>query len=511
MKKRFKRVVALLLSAVMLIGTGTIAFAQTADEAAELSKKTAEQVEAEGLVMLKNEDDILPLKGKKVNVFGTASANPFYGGGGSGAINGDNAASFYSALEAAGISYNKELAKIYSNYAEKNSMNWSEIFSGGLMAMFVKLVGGQMSRIEMPVKDISCRTLRAAKKYSDTAIIFIGRAGLESEDLDESDLRLNDAEKAMVDEDGVITLQDVYRDESLWDKFLDQLTVSEMIELIGDCAYQSPANEKYGIPSTYDNDGTANVKGAGGFLYKDAGVAYPTETVCAQTWNDELIEKMGAAIGKEAVSLGTDYLYAPACNMHRSPMGGRNFEYYSEDPLLSGKMAAAFTRGAQSEKLLVTVKHFALNDQETARMGIHVWSNEQAIREIYCKPFEIAVKEGGAKGIMSAFNRLGTKWCGGTPELLVDLLRNEWGFDVMVITDAYTNLTGYGYMDPVLAVYARNNELLCMLWSVRKITLSPSMMLAYKNDPIGFGTALRDCTKGILKNKMPTKAFLETV
>ena len=196
---RIKRVVALLLSAVMLIGTETIAFAQTADEATELSKKTAEQVEAEGLVMLKNEDDILPLKGEKVNVFGTASANPFYGGGGSGAINCDNATSLYSALEAAGISYNKELAKIYSNYAEKNSMNWSEIFSGGLMAMFVKLVGGQMSRIEMPVKDISCRTLRAAKKYSDTAIIFIGRAGLESEDLDESDLRLNDEEKAMID------------------------------------------------------------------------------------------------------------------------------------------------------------------------------------------------------------------------------------------------------------------------------------------------------------------------
>lgn len=161
--------------------------------------------------------------------------------------------------------------------------------------------------------------------------------------------------------------------------------------------------------------------------------------------------------------------------------------------------------------LLVTVKHFALNDQETARMGIHVRSNEQAIREVYCKPFEIAVKEGGAKGIMSAFNRLGKTWCGGTPELLVDLLRNEWGFDGMVITDAYTNLTGYGYMDPVLAVYARNNELLCMLWSVRKITLSPSMKPAYKNDPIGFGTALRDCTKGILKNKMLTKAFLETV
>lgn len=826
MKRRIKKVVALLLSAVMLIGTGTVAFSEGGENATELSKKTAELVEAEGLVLLKNDEDILPLEGEKVNVFGTASANPFYGGGGSGAINGDNATSFYSALEEAGISYNKELAKIYSNYAKKNSMNWSEIFSGGFMATVVKLVGGQMSRIEMPVEDIPCRTLKAAKKYSDTAIIFIGRAGLESEDLDESDLRLKDTEKAMVDyvtsnfkkcivilnvsnapelgwldeyesikaalyigapgecgfkavakaltgevnpsgrltdtiaynvsdhpssqnfgstsyllstekfveyqegiyigyryfetfapekvqypfgyglsytdfewsdfkadidkngnitvnitvknigersgkdvvqvyftppysaddgiekaekvlagyaktkelapgesetvtvsfdtygmssydtakgcyvlsagsyrifaardvkneadgmsrsfnlaeqdikndpttgtaiqnlfdcakgditymsrsdvegtyptpaerksadsikgsdnrpepttegtapttgavyEDGVITLQDVYRDESLWDKFLDQLTVNEMIELIGDCGYRSPANEKYGIPSTYDNDGTANVKGPGGILYKNAGIAYPTETVCAQTWNDELIEAMSAAIGKEAVLLGTDYIYAPACNMHRSPMGGRNFEYYSEDPLLSGKMAAAFTRGAQSENLLVTVKHFALNDQETARMGIHVWSNEQAIREIYCKPFEIAVKEGGAKGIMSAFNRLGTTWCGGTPELLIDLLRNEWGFDGIVITDAYMNLTGYGYMDPVLAVYARNNEFLCMLWSVRKITLKPSMKLAYKNDPIGFGTALRDCTKGILKNKMLTKAFLETV
>lgn len=826
MKKRFKRVVALLLSSVLLIGTGTIAFAQTADEATELSKKTAEQVEAEGLVMLKNEDGILPLKGSKVNVFGTASANPFYGGGGSAAVKAENAVSFYAALEEAGISYNKDLAKLYSKFADKNSTNWKEVFDGGIMSILIKLMFGQISRVEMPVRYIPCLTLAKAKKYSDTAIIFIGRAGLETTDLKPSDLRLSDDEKAMVDyvtsnfkkcivvlnvsnapelgwldeyesikaalyvgapgeygfravaktltgevnpsgrltdtiaynvsdhpssqnfgstsylmstekfveyqegiyigyryfetfapekvqypfgyglsytdfewsdfkadidkkgnvtvkvtvtntgnysgkdvvqvyftppysadsgiekaekvlagyaktkelapgesetvtvsfdtygmssydtakgcyvlsagryrifaahdvkneavgmsrsfnlggqdikndpatgtaiknlfdyaagdvtymsradvegtypapaerksadiikdsdkrpepmtegtvpttgavyEDGVITLQDVYRDESLWDKFLDQLTVSEMIELIGNCAYQSPANEKYGIPATNDNDGTANVKGAGGFMYKESGVAYPSETVCAQTWNDELIEKMGAAMGKEAVHIDTDYLYAPACNMHRSPMGGRNFEYYSEDSLLSGKMAAAFTRGAQSENLLVTVKHFALNDQETARMGIHVWSNEQAIREIYCKPFEIAVKEGGAKGIMSAFNRLGKTWCGGTPELLVDLLRNEWGFDGMVITDAYINFTGYGYMDPVLAVYARNNELLCMLWSVRKITLSPSMKLAYKNDPRGFGTALRDCTKGILKNKMLTKAFLETV
>ena len=826
MKKRFKRVVALLLSSVLLIGTGTIAFAQTADEATELSKKTAEQVEAEGLVMLKNEDGILPLKGSKVNVFGTASANPFYGGGGSAAVKAENAVSFYAALEEAGISYNKDLAKLYSKFADKNSTNWKEVFDGGIMSILIKLMFGQISRVEMPVRYIPCLTLAKAKKYSDTAIIFIGRAGLETTDLKPSDLRLSDDEKAMVDyvtsnfkkcivvlnvsnapelgwldeyesikaalyvgapgeygfravaktltgevnpsgrltdtiaynvsdhpssqnfgstsylmstekfveyqegiyigyryfetfapekvqypfgyglsytdfewsdfkadidkkgnvtvkvtvtntgnysgkdvvqvyfpppysadsgiekaekvlagyaktkelapgesetvtvsfdtygmssydtakgcyvlsagryrifaahdvkneavgmsrsfnlggqdikndpatgtaiknlfdyaagdvtymsradvegtypapaerksadiikdsdkrpepmtegtvpttgavyEDGVITLQDVYRDESLWDKFLDQLTVSEMIELIGNCAYQSPANEKYGIPATNDNDGTANVKGAGGFMYKESGVAYPSETVCAQTWNDELIEKMGAAMGKEAVHIDTDYLYAPACNMHRSPMGGRNFEYYSEDSLLSGKMAAAFTRGAQSENLLVTVKHFALNDQETARMGIHVWSNEQAIREIYCKPFEIAVKESGAKGIMSAFNRLGKTWCGGTPELLVDLLRNEWGFDGMVITDAYINFTGYGYMDPVLAVYARNNELLCMLWSVRKITLSPSMKPAYKNDPIGFGTALRDCTKGILKNKMLTKAFLETV
>ena len=548
--------------------------------------------------MLKNEDGILPLKGSKVNVFGTASANPFYGGGGSAAVKAENAVSFYAALEEAGISYNKDLAKLYSKFADKNSTNWKEVFDGGIMSILIKLMFGQISRVEMPVRYIPCLTLAKAKKYSDTAIIFIGRAGLESEDLDESDLRLNDAEKAMVDyvtsnfkkcivilnvsnapelgwldeyesikaalyvgapgeygfravakaltgeinpsgrltdtiaynvsdhpssqnfgstsylmstekfveyqegiyigyryfetfapekvqypfgyglsytdfewsdfkadidkkgnvtvkvtvtntgnysgkdavqvyftppysadsgiekaekvlagyaktkelapgesetvtvsfdtygmssydtakscyvlsagryrifaahdvkneavgmsrsfnlggqdikndpatgtaiknlfdyaagdvtymsradvegtypapaerksadiikdsdkrpepmtegtvpttgavyEDGVITLQDVYRDESLWDKFLDQFTVSEMIELIGNCAYQSPANEKYGIPATNDNDGTANVKGAGGFMYKESGVAYPSETVCAQT------------------------------------------------------------------------------------------------------------------------------------------------------------------------------------------------------------------------------------
>ncbi len=198
-EKRFKRVVALLLSSVLLIGTGTIAFAQTADEATELSKKTAEQVEAEGLVMLKNEDDILPLKGKKVNVFGTASANPFYGGGGSAAIKAENAVSFYAALEEAGISYNKDLAKLYSKFADKNSTNWKEVFDGGIMFILIKLMFGQISRVEMPVRYIPCLTLAKAKKYSDTAIIFIGRAGLETTDLKPSDLRLSDDEKAMVD------------------------------------------------------------------------------------------------------------------------------------------------------------------------------------------------------------------------------------------------------------------------------------------------------------------------
>lgn len=150
-------------------------------------------------------------------------------------------------------------------------------------------------------------------------------------------------------ETGTITLQDVYRDESLWDAFLDQFTLDEMINLVGDCGYHTRAIDRLGIPATVDNDGPASIKGKNGFFASEESIAFPTETIIACTYNDSLAQQMGVAIGKSAAELGTHVWYAPAANLHRNPLGGRNFEYYSEDPLLSGKMAAAVTRGAQSE------------------------------------------------------------------------------------------------------------------------------------------------------------------
>ena len=318
-----------------------------------------------------------------------------------------------------------------------------------------------------------------------------------------------EAPKTGVKYDKVITLQDVAKDESLWDAFLDQLTVDEMITLITDCGYETEGIERLGIPATSDNDGPSCIKGEGGLLYSECGLAFPVATALACTWNDELAEEFGEIIGEEGNQLGTNVWYAPGCNIHRSPQGGRNNEYYSEDPLISGKMSAAVTRGVQSKGIVVTVKHFAANEQETNRQsnGLYTWLNEQSLREIYLEPFEISVKEGGAKGIMSAYNRIGAQWCGGSKALITDLLREEWGFDGFVITDASIDLTGNGYLDPVLAVYARNSGILTMLYVVSAPQTILSLKLAYKKDPIGMGKAMRLCVYDICRMKMETKAF----
>ncbi len=318
-----------------------------------------------------------------------------------------------------------------------------------------------------------------------------------------------EAPKTGVKYDKTITLQDVAKDETLWDAFLDQLTVNEMITLITDCGYETEAIERLGIPATSDNDGPSCIKGEGGLLYSQCGLAFPVATVLACTWNDELAEEFGEIIGEEGNQLGTHVWYAPGCNIHRSPQGGRNNEYYSEDPLISGKMSAAVTRGVQSKGIVVTVKHFAANEQETNRQsnGLYTWLNEQSLREIYLEPFEISVKEGGAKGIMSAYNRIGAQWCGGSKALITDLLRNEWGFDGFVITDASIDLTGEGYLDPVLAVYARNSGILTMLYVISAPQTILSLKLAYKKDPIGMGKAMRLCVYDICRMKMETKAF----
>lgn len=310
--------------------------------------------------------------------------------------------------------------------------------------------------------------------------------------------------------DRTITLKDVYEDESLWDAFLDQMTVAEMALLVCDGGYGTAGIERLGIPATMDNDGPSSVKGRNGLLYTDSGTAYPCETAIACTWNTELAKLIGEAVGKEADDIGTDIWYAPAVNIHRNPRGGRNFEYFSEDPVISGKMSASMINGCSSKNLVVTLKHFALNDQESHRNGIYTWADEQTMREIYLKPFEISVKESDCGGIMSAYNRIGADWCGGKSALLIDLLRKEWGFDGFVVSDFTSNITGSGYMSPVLGVYSGNDTILTGI----KFVFLPSHIIAvriqYLKDPIGFGTALRERCKELCMAKMKTRAFLES-
>ncbi len=318
-----------------------------------------------------------------------------------------------------------------------------------------------------------------------------------------------EAPKMGVEYDEVITLQDVYEDESLWDKFLDQLTLNEMAMMVIDGGYNTRGVERLGIPHTWDNDGPSSIKGQNGLVYDDSGTAYPCQTTLACTWNTKLAEKFGEGVGKEAKDMGTDIWYAPGANTHRNPRGGRNFEYYSEDPLISGKMASAVIKGAQSQNLVVTIKHFVMNDQESHREGVFTWADEQTMREIYLKAFEIPVKETECKGIMSAFNRIGTNWCGGSSALLNDLLRGEWGFEGFVVSDYSWNFTGTGYMSPVIAVYNGNDTILSGIWAVNLPSHIISVTSAYHRDPIGFGNALRQACKNLCIAKMHTKAFLE--
>jgi beta-glucosidase len=252
-------------------------------------------------------------------------------------------------------------------------------------------------------------------------------------------------------------------DES-WNQLLDQLSVDDLVGLSTLGGYRTVEIESVGKPATLDYDGPAAINNMNMAANGQSGTAFPSEIMVASTWNLELAEAMGEHIGAEAKAYGVTGWYAPAMNVHRTAFAGRNFEYYSEDGLFSGKMAAAVTKGFQSHGGYVYIKHFALNDQETNRtFGVLTWSNEQAIREVYLKPFEIAVKEGGAKAVMSSFNSIGNKWAGADDGLLKEVLRNEWGFAGHVITDFYMNgggINAYPYMNVELAVRNGNDLML---------------------------------------------------
>lgn len=235
-------------------------------------------------------------------------------------------------------------------------------------------------------------------------------------------------------------------DDERWDSILDACSDSSLIDLVGYGAYKTEGILTIGLPATIHGDGPS---GFTCFMnqadFKDT-CHYCSEPVMASTWNDKLIEELGETLGEEAIwgstVDGTPYssIYAPGVNIHRSVFGGRCAEYFSEDPFISGKMAAAEIRGCQSKGVICMVKHFVANEQETHRSinGDCSWLTEQSLREIYLKGFEIAVKEGESRGLMTSFNRIGTKWTGGDYRLLTEILREEWGFKGTVICDFNT-------------------------------------------------------------------------
>lgn len=240
----------------------------------------------------------------------------------------------------------------------------------------------------------------------------------------------------------LVDMVGVAYDDPKWDSFLDQLTITDMDTLIALGGYQSAEVASIGKVQAVDCDGPASINNN---FTKQGSIGFPSAVMIAATWNDDLAYEFGVSIGKMADDMGVSGWYAPAMNIHRSAFAGRNFEYYSEDGVLSGAMAANAIMGSQEQGVYAFMKHFALNDQETNRTSmLCTWSTEQAIREIYLKPFEKCVKDADCHAVMSAFNYIGTTYAGSCPELLIDVLRGEWGFVGMVLTDYYGV---YGYQD----------------------------------------------------------------
>ena len=236
-------------------------------------------------------------------------------------------------------------------------------------------------------------------------------------------------------------MRDADYDDPRWEKLLDQLTVDEMANMIAMAGYQTAAMDSVGKVATLDFDGPAainnNFTGVG-------SIGFPIEVVVASTWNKELAQAWGECMGKISQEMGAEGWYAPGMNTHRTAFGARNYEYFSEDGVLAGNMGAKAVEGARKYGVYSYIKHFALYEGN-AKM-VSVWSNEQAIREIYLKPFEISVKQGGANAVMVSWSFLGDKWTGECSNLMNTVLRDEWGFRGMALTDFFRD-NGHGFMN----------------------------------------------------------------
>lgn len=285
-------------------------------------------------------------------------------------------------------------------------------------------------------------------------------------------------------------------DDPMWEDLLDQLTISDMNEMIAIAGYMTSAAPSVDKVQTLDCDGPASINNN----FTGVGsVGFPSGVMVAATWNIDMAQAFGENIGEMADEMDVSGWYAPAMNNHRSAFAGRNFEYYSEDGVLAGKVAANAVIGAEKYGVYGYIKHFVLNDQETNRQSmLCTWCNEQALREIYMKPFEIAVKEGKAKAVMSAYNYIGTVWAAGSNALLNTVLRDEWGFQGMVETDYFI---GNGFMNSDQAI--RNGNDICLVAYDAKTNYVSDTKSATSVQ------AMRQASKNLLYTVVNSRAYSE--
>ena len=264
-------------------------------------------------------------------------------------------------------------------------------------------------------------------------------------------------------------------DDPQWDLLLDQMTFDEMVDLIGDSFHWTMPVKSVEAPGTRDENGPQGLTVT--LFGSQLGVstaALTSEDVMAATFNKELVYEVGNIVGNDCLAADVAILYGPGANMHRTPYGGRNFEYYSEDGFLAGEICAAECKGIEEKGVRVVIKHFALNDCEQDRTGLGAWINEQAAREIYLKAYQKAFEESGANGVMMAYTRWGTMWAGAHSGLVNGILRTEWGANGLTISDNVITTMVNG----VDGIMAGNSTYDAMLWYVTQ------QLPEYENDAV---------------------------
>lgn len=280
------------------------------------------------------------------------------------------------------------------------------------------------------------------------------------------------------------------------------MSYEEQIDLVGNAYHHFQGIESINLTSSRQENGAVGIiRKEDGYGIPNASVkdwnyvSYPSAPVLASTFNIDIVKNIGEHISEDMLYLGYNGIYGPCGNLHRTPFGGRNWENFSEDSFLCGVISSSLVQGIQSLGNIAYVKHFAFNDTETNRRHVAIYSNEQAAREIYLRPFEILFKEGKAKGTMTSLTRCGTKWTSMCSPLLEGILRQEWGFKGIVITDLIRN----EFMSPVDAILSGTNAL--------DATGKPSTYFkGFEKDP-RFAAKLRDSVKCIIYNITKTNAY----